>query len=74
MVIAIAVSLIMGDCELWLAFGHCAHFWHFVVLIIAIEMGVYYEIGVLFMHALNGCGYFIYALMQENSIEIWKSF
>ena len=45
----------MNDCEIGLAFGHGPNFWYIAPHTIAIEMGVHYCRGLLFMHALTGC-------------------
>lgn len=54
-VIAIAVSSVLQDCELWIAFGHGAKLRYIPCHLIAAELGNDASWGLLFFHAISGC-------------------
>jgi hypothetical protein len=54
LVLVIPTSISMEDCELWLAFGHSAHFRYIRAHVIASELGNDYCRGLPFMHAISG--------------------
>ena len=54
-VIAIAASRSMPNCELWVAFGHGATLRYIPCHMIAASLGDEASQGLLFLHALSGC-------------------
>ena len=50
-VIAVAVSSILQNCEVWIAFGHDNKLRH----LIANKLGTDASSGLLFFHAMSGC-------------------
>ena len=54
-VLAIAVSSVLQDCEIWVGFGHGAKLRFIPCYLIAAKLGNDGSWGLLLMHALSGC-------------------
>ena len=54
-VLAIAVSSVLQNCEIWVAFGHGSRLRHIPCHLIANELGDEASWGLLLMHAISGC-------------------
>ena len=54
-VLAIAVSSVLQDCEIWVAFGHGSKLRFIPCHLIAAKLGNAGSWGLLLMHALSGC-------------------
>ena len=74
-VIAIAVSSLMGSCEVWLAFGHGNKFMHIAAHTIANHIGHERVWGLLFLHAVSGCDTMlaISGIGKKTVWDIWNS-
>lgn len=75
LVLAIVTTIKMEDCELWLAFGHGAHFRYIGAHAIASELGNDYCRGLPFMHAFSGCDTVssLSSVGKKTAWEVWKS-
>ena len=75
LVLAIVTAISMEDCELWLAFGHSAHFRYIGAHVIASELGNDYCRGLPFMHAISGCDTVssFSSVGKKTAWEVWKS-
>ena len=54
-VLAIAVSIVLQHCEIWVAFGHGSKLRFIPCHLIAAKLGNDGSWGILLMHALSGC-------------------
>ena len=74
-VIAIAVSSLMGSCEVWLAFGHGNKFRHIAAHTISNHIGHERAWGLLFLHAVSGCDTMsaISGIGKKTVWDIWNS-
>lgn len=75
LVLAIVTTSKMEDCEIWLAFGHGAHFRYIGAHAIASELGNDYCRGLPFMHAFSGCDTVssLSSVGKKTAWEVWKS-
>ena len=56
MILAIDNANAIHGVDLWIAFGHGNHFRYISALIISKQLGNVVANGMLFMHAVSGCG------------------
>ena len=54
-VLAIAVSSVLKDCKIWVAFGHGSKLRYIPCHLISAELGNDATWGLLFLHAISGC-------------------
>ena len=54
-VIAVAVSSILQNCEVWIAFGHSNKLRYIPCRLTANKLGTDASCGLLFFHAVSGC-------------------
>ena len=73
--IAIAVSSLMGSCEVRLAFGHGNKFRHIAAHAITNHIGHERAWGLLFLHAVSGCDTVsaISGIGKKTVWDIWNS-
>ncbi len=74
-VLAIAVSSILQDCELLVAFGHGSKLRYIPCHRIAAELGNDASWGLLFMHAVSGCDTVsaFHGIGKKTAWAVWRS-
>jgi hypothetical protein len=74
-VIAMALSIQLTSCELWIAFGHGDKFRFIAVHAIAASLGPEMSQGILFMHAISGCDSVssMCGIGKKTAWHVWKS-
>jgi len=74
-VLAIAVSSVLKDCEIWVAFGHGSKLRYVPCHLISAELGNDASWGLLFLHAISGCDTVsaFYGIGKKTAWAVWRS-
>jgi hypothetical protein len=75
LLLAIVTAISKEDCEIWLAFGHGAHFWYIGTYAIASELDNDYYSVLPSMHAISRCKTVssLNSVGNKTAWEVWKS-
>ena len=69
-VLTIAVSSVLQDCEIWVAFGHGSRLRYIPCHLIAAELGSDASWGLLLTHAISGCDT-VYSFYRIGKRTAW---
>ena len=74
-VLGIAVSKILENCEIWVAFGHGSRVRYIPCHLIAAESGGVTSDAVMFVHAISGCDTVssFYGIGKKAAWAVWRS-
>jgi len=74
-VLAIAVSSVLKDCEIWVAFGHGSKLRYVPFHLISAELGNGASWGLLFLLAISGCDTVsaFYGIGKKTAWAVWRS-
>lgn len=74
-VLAIAVSSVLKDCKIWVAFGHGSKLRYIPCHLISAELGIDASWGLLFMHAIPACDTVsaFFGIGKKTAWDVWHS-